>query len=94
MCVVKAFAYGSDPLIIGNFLEENNVDYLAVAYTNEGVKLRSYGIKLPILILHPQIDDFDEIIFFLFGGLHAESAAIDPVTEPIPLISSSSHANR
>ena len=62
MCVVKAFAYGSDPLIIGNFLEKNNVDYLAVAYTNEGVKLRSSGIKLPILILHPQIDDFDEIL--------------------------------
>ena len=62
MCVVKAFAYGSDPLTIGNFLEKNNVDYLAVAYTNEGVKLRSSGIKLPILILHPQIDDFDEIL--------------------------------
>jgi len=62
MCVVKAFAYGTDPLTIGNFLEKNNVDYLAVAYTNEGVKLRSSGIKLPILILHPQIDDFDEIL--------------------------------
>jgi len=62
MCVVKAFAYGSDPLIIGKFLEKNNVDYLAVAYTNEGVKLRSSGIKLPILILHPQINDFDEIL--------------------------------
>ena len=62
MCVVKAFAYGSDPLIIGNFLQKNNVDYLAVAYTYEGVKLRSSGIKLPILILHPQIDDFDEIL--------------------------------
>ena len=62
MCVVKAFAYGSDPLIIGKFLEKNNVDYLAVAYINEGVKLRSSGIKLPILILHPQIDDFDEIL--------------------------------
>ena len=62
MCVVKAFAYGSDPLIIANFLEKNNVDYLAVAYTNEGVKLRSSGIKLPILILHPQFDDFDEIL--------------------------------
>ena len=46
MCVVKAFAYGSDPLIIGNFLENNNVDYLAVAYTNEGVKLRSSGCLL------------------------------------------------
>ena len=62
MCVVKAFAYGTEPVTISNSLEKNGVDYLAVAYTNEGVKLRSSGIKLPILILHPQFDDFDEIL--------------------------------
>ena len=62
MCVVKAFGYGTEPLKISKFLEKNGVDYFAVAYVNEGVVLRNSGIKLPIFVLHPQLDDFDEII--------------------------------
>ena len=61
MCVVKAFAYGADPITISNFFQKSNIDYLAVAYTSEGVELRSSGIELPILVLHPQFDDFDLI---------------------------------
>ena len=64
MSVVKAFGYGSEPVKISKFLEKNGVDYFAVAYVNEGVELRNCGVKLPILILHPQLDDFDEIIKF------------------------------
>ena len=37
------------------------MDYFAVAYTSEGVELRKNKIKSPILILHPQIGDFDTI---------------------------------
>ena len=62
MSVVKAFGYGSEPLKISKFLERNGVDYFAVAYVNEGIALRNSGIKLPVLVLHPQADDFDEII--------------------------------
>ena len=62
LCVVKAFGYGSEPVEIAKKLEENNVDYLAVAYSNEGVELRKSGITSPILVLHPQRDDFDDII--------------------------------
>ena len=62
LCVVKAFGYGSEPIEIAKKLEENNVDYLAVAYLNEGVELRKSGITSPILVLHPQRDDFDDII--------------------------------
>ena len=42
--VVKAFAYGSDAVIIAKELEALGVDYLAVAYVNEGVVLRDFGI--------------------------------------------------
>jgi alanine racemase len=35
---------------------------LAVAYTNEGIELRESGIKIPILVLHPQLNDFDDIL--------------------------------
>lgn len=59
MGIVKAFGYGSDPLIIAKRLESLKVDALAVAYVSEGVYLRKAGIKLPILVLHPQLANFD-----------------------------------
>ena len=62
MAVVKAFSYGADSLIIAKELEKQEIDYLAVAYTNEGLMLRKKGIDAPILVLHPQIDDFNKII--------------------------------
>jgi alanine racemase len=64
MAVVKAFAYGSDSIIISKKLEEEKIDYLAVAYAVEGIELRKAGIKTPILVLHPQINDFESIIEF------------------------------
>ena len=62
MAVVKASSYGSDSIIISKKLEEENIYYLAVAYVSEGIKLRNEGVKTPILVLHPQINDFDKII--------------------------------
>jgi len=62
LAVVKAFAYGSDALEIAKYLEALNVDYLAVAYTDEGVSLRNVGITKPILVLHPQAINFKTII--------------------------------
>ena len=62
LCVVKAFGYGSEPIEIAKRLEDNKVGYLAVAYSNEGIELRKSGITTPILVLHPQTDDFDEIV--------------------------------
>jgi len=64
MAVVKAFAYGHDAIEIAKFLEKNKIDCLAVAYTSEGVILREAGIKLPILILHPQIPNLENLIAY------------------------------
>ena len=60
--VVKAFAYGSDSIKIAQKLEELGAEYLAVAYVKEGVVLRNAGVKLPILVLHPQSVNFDDLI--------------------------------
>lgn len=60
--VVKAFAYGSDAVKISQKLVELGIDYLAVAYTDEGVALREAGIRVPILVLHSQLVSFDTII--------------------------------
>ena len=54
LAVVKAFAYGSDAVVVAKCLQKMGVDYFAVAYISEGVALRQAGIKTPILVLHPQ----------------------------------------
>ena len=59
LAVVKAFAYGSDSGVVGNYLEKLGVDYFAVAYVKEGVDLRRSGVTTPILVLHPQIGNFE-----------------------------------
>lgn len=60
--VVKAFAYGSDSVLVAKKLEALGVDYLAVAYMSEGVILRDAGVKVPVLVLHPLAASFETII--------------------------------
>jgi alanine racemase len=62
LVVVKAYAYGSDAEEIANYLQHLEVDYFAVAYTNEGVALRDAGITKPILVLHPQPINYKTLI--------------------------------
>ncbi len=62
LTVVKANSYGSDAIIIANHLQKLGADYLAVAYTAEGVSLRESGIQIPILVLHPQPTNFETLI--------------------------------
>src|SRR5690606_16197663 len=64
MAVVKAFAYGSEAISIAKKLENLGVDYFAVAYLKEGIALRKGGIRKPILVLHPQSPNFDELIAY------------------------------
>ena len=59
MVMVKAFSYGSGSYEIANFLQRKGVDYLAVAIADEGIALRKAGIFLPILILNPDVANFD-----------------------------------
>lgn len=54
MAMVKAFAYGSGSFEIAHVLQFHKVDYLAVAYTDEGVALREAGIRLPIMVMNPE----------------------------------------
>lgn len=62
MAMVKAFSYGSGSYEIANLLEYQNIDYLAGAYTDEGVSLRKSGIRTPIMIMSPEINDFNLIV--------------------------------
>ncbi|WP_299106468.1 alanine racemase [uncultured Tenacibaculum sp.] len=61
LVVVKAFGYGSDAVEIAKIVQ-NEVDYFAVAYSSEGIILRESGIKTPILVLHPQVENLNDIV--------------------------------
>lgn len=61
MAMVKAFAYGSGSSEVASLLQFNRVDYLGVAYTDEGVALRQSGITLPIMVLNATPATFDMI---------------------------------
>lgn len=64
MVMVKAFAYGSGGLEVANLLQYHQVDYLGVAYTDEGVTLRKGGIRLPIMVMNPSVDTFEKLTLF------------------------------
>ncbi len=64
MAMVKALSYGSGGFEIANLLQFHKVDYLAVAYADEGVELRRAGITLPILVLNPEEATFDVLLQF------------------------------
>ncbi len=62
MVMVKAFSYGNGGLEIAKLLEYLNVDYLGVAFADEGIALKSNGIHLPIMVLNPETTSFEAII--------------------------------
>ncbi len=69
MVMVKAFAYGGGAVEIANHLQQLKADYLAVAYTDEGVILREQGIILPIMVLNPMQESF----------IHLQKYELEPV---------------
>ncbi len=61
MAMVKAFSYGSGGAEIAGILQFHKVDYLGVAYADEGVELRKAGITLPIMVMNPEESTFEAI---------------------------------
>ncbi len=62
MAMVKAFSYGSGSYEIASLLQFHRVDYLAVAFADEGVALREAGITMPILVLNPEAGSFATMV--------------------------------
>lgn len=61
MAMVKAFAYGSGGAEIAGILQYHKVDYLGVAYADEGAELRKAGVTLPIMVMNPEESAFESI---------------------------------
>lgn len=63
MAMVKAHSYGSGDVEVASMLQFQKVDYLAVAFADEGVTLRTKGgITLPIIVLNADPSSFDTMI--------------------------------
>lgn len=62
MVMVKAFGYGNGGFEIAKLLEHHKVDYLGVAFADEGILLKNAGITVPIMVLNPETTSFSAII--------------------------------
>jgi len=62
MAMVKAFGYGSGSVEIANLLQYHKVDYLGVAYADEGVELRKNNISLPVMVMNPREESFHALL--------------------------------
>ncbi len=78
MAMVKASGYGSGSFEIANLLQFHKVDYLAVAYADEGVELRRSGIRLPVMVMNAEEATFDALVqynlepeLYSFGVYHS-----------------------
>jgi alanine racemase len=64
MAMVKAFSYGSGGAEIARILQFHKVEYLAVAYADEGVELRKAGISLPVMVMNADEATFDTLVTY------------------------------
>lgn len=95
MVMVKAEGYGSGSAQVAKLLEFHQVDYLGVAYADEGIALREAGVNLPILVLNPEPASFDALWRFrlepevysleLLGEIAAFSTAGKPLSVHLKL---------
>lgn len=94
MGMVKAMGYGSGSAEVAHTLQHIGVNYLAVAYVDEGVELREARITLPVMVMNPEQDGFEDIIqynlepeIYHFHVLKAFVNKLDAlgITEPYPV---------
>ena len=93
MAMVKAFAYGSGGAEIAGILQYHKVDYLGVAYADEGIELRKAGILLPIMVMNPEEAAFESLVeynlepdLYSFALLHSfESFLINEGLQRYPV---------
>lgn len=62
IAVIKASAYGTGSEDLALLLQNKGVDYLAVAFSDEAVRLRKAGVSIPIMILNPETGSLQNMI--------------------------------
>lgn len=94
MAMIKANSYGTGSFEIAQTLEHQQIDYLGVAYADEGVELRKAGITLPIMVMNPEQSSYSSIIDYKLEPEIYSSRVLDlfiqtlkekSITEPYPI---------
>ncbi|MFR9567104.1 MAG: alanine racemase, partial [Rikenellaceae bacterium] len=67
--MVKASSYGAGDQEVARLLQHHGVDYLAVAFSDEGCRLREGGVTMPIIVLNADDGSFGQMIDY---GLEPE----------------------
>ena len=62
MVMIKASAYGSGSIEVARILQQQGVEYLSVAYIDEGIDLRKAGITLPIMVMNSGMDFIERMV--------------------------------
>lgn len=91
MVMVKAFAYGGGSNQIASVLQHIKADYLAVAYTDEGIELRKSGITLPIMVMNPDSESFEKLFEY---HLEPQIYSIRILKSLIDFVSSNKNKNQ
>lgn len=64
MVMVKAFGYGSGSFEIAKELAHHKIDYLGVAFADEGIALRNAGVTIPVIVMNPEVSAFNSMIAY------------------------------
>ena len=64
VAMVKAHSYGAGDVEVAQLLQRLGVNYLAVAFADEGIVLRQKGITMPIVVLNADAGSFDKMIAY------------------------------
>lgn len=82
--MVKAGSYGAGDAEIAYILQHQGINYLAVAFADEGITLREKGIAMPVVVLNADSGSFDRMILnrlepeiYSFASLRAFVAAVE-----------------
>lgn len=76
LAMVKAYSYGTGSFEIAKLMQEQGVDYLGVAFADEGYELRTAGISLPIIVMNPEEHSYDLMLQY---DLEPETYSIDAI---------------
>ncbi len=88
VAMVKANSYGSGEYEVAQTLQNQGVDYLAVAFADEGSKLRERGITMPIIVLNADDGSFSQMVdmrlepeIYSLRSLNAFASAVEARSE-------------
>ncbi|MFR9565258.1 MAG: alanine racemase [Rikenellaceae bacterium] len=62
VAMVKASSYGAGEYEVAQILQHQGVDYLAVAFADEGSRMRERGITMPIIVLNADDGSFSQMV--------------------------------